>query len=102
MQQQFKEGNLCWHCQYINKCKPLCRPQYECPCYKPLGRIITQQTISELLGISPKRVEYIISKLGVDKVIEMLNMRGYVVRYEHINEYTRFYKISTTQNRSKK
>lgn len=102
MQQKFKEGNACWNCRYINKCRPLYRPNYECSYYEPLGRVITQQVISEWLGIGIKQVEYIIFKFGADKIVEMLKVHGYLVRYEYINENIRFYDITLSPQKEKK
>lgn len=76
------EGNLCWNCKYIAKCFPLIRPQCDCEGYEPLGRYITQQHIADLLNIELHQLGWILKKYGADKVVELLEIRGHIVRYE--------------------
>lgn len=85
------EGNLCWNCKNIVDCNPSTRPRAVCDNYEPLGSIISKETISEWIGVSINQLKYIMQKFGADKVVELLATRGYLVRYETIMEYKRFY-----------
>lgn len=79
---KFKEGNLCWNCKYIAKCSPLIRPQCACKNYEPIGRYVTQQRIASWLNIERHQLSWILKKYGADKIVELLEIRGYIVRYE--------------------
>lgn len=91
--QAFKEGNVCWNCRYINTCRPLNRPESECNRFQPLGRVINQEHVAELLGVSLRSFSRILSLYGADKVIEMLSENGFSFRYELVSDHIRFYKI---------
>ncbi len=88
------EGNLCWNCRYLVTCSPQKRPSEKCENYKPLGRVVSQQHIADMIGISRNQLLYILSKYGTQKVIEMLDIRGYKVRFEVICRYIRFYDLT--------
>lgn len=98
MRQQFKEGNACWNCSHINKCKPLLRPICYCAQYAPLGEPISHQKIGEMLGFERIYVEYILRHFGAEKVVELLSGRGYAVRYDAAGSYIRFYLLNSTNN----
>lgn len=87
----FKEGNACWNCRYINQCKPKHRPFYYCVKYAPLGEPISHQKIGEMLGVERVQVEYILRRFGADKMVELLSGEGYLVRYDLVGSYKRFY-----------
>lgn len=91
MEEQIGQPKLCWFCANIVHCNPLIRPQCDCACYKPLGRYITHQHIADLIGISERHLSNIINRYGVEKIIELLAVRGYIVRYEVVNQYVKFY-----------
>lgn len=86
-----EEGNACWRCQYIVHCRPTVRPSEACERFKPLGRVISQTHIAEWLGFDRNHLCYIIRKYGLEKVVELLETRGHMVRYELINQNVRFY-----------
>lgn len=94
--QGFKEGNACWNCRYINKCKPLYRPLLSCGHYAPLGEPISHQKIGEILGIERSQVECILRRCGADKIVELLSDQDYIVRYDLVGRYRRFYLLSKT------
>ena len=87
----FKEGNACWNCRYINKCRPTIRPMHACKKYAPLGEPISHKAIGELLGIDRSVVEGILRQHGADKIIELLSLKGYMLRYEMVGNYVRIY-----------
>lgn len=87
------EGNLCWNCKYIAKCCPLIRPQCDCESYEPLGRYITHQHIADWIGISRQHLNTIMNRYGIGKVIELLEVRGHIVRFEIVNQYVKFYEV---------
>lgn len=89
--QSFKEGNACWNCRYINKCRPIYRPICPCNNYAPLGEPISHQKIGEMLGIERLQVECILRRFGADRLTEILFRRGYNVRYDLVGNYRRFY-----------
>lgn len=94
--QSFKEGNACWNCRYINQCKPIYRPVYPCNNYAPLGEPMSHQKIGEILGVERPQVEYILRRFGADKMVELLSDRGYIVRYDLVGSYSRFYLLNHT------
>lgn len=56
-------------------------------------RQVTQAMIAERIGVKPKQVEYIISRWGHEKIVELLEIRGHYVWYELVNEYTKFWEL---------
>lgn len=89
--EKFKEGNLCWNCQFIAKCHTNRRPKTKCKSFSPLGIYVSQRHIGEWLGVSKMQLCYIISKFGAGKIVELLEDRGRRVRYEIITNYIKFY-----------
>ena len=87
------EGNICWNCKYIACCEPFIRPQYECVYFEPLGRYISHKRIAEWIGITERHLANIITHYGINKVIELLEIRGHIVRYEVVCRYVKFYEI---------
>ena len=88
---------MCFNCQHITKCHPKVRPTRICSCFLPLGRVVSQRTISEWLGVSIGQVEYILQKFGANKLVELLAIRGYTVRYERTGlkqKNLRFYEMN--------
>lgn len=88
------EGNLCWNCQYISNCNPSERPVCTCCKFKPLGRFINHQHVADWIGISRQHLHNVINNYGINKVIELLAIRGHEVRYELVNCYIKFYEIT--------
>lgn len=76
------EGNLCFNCVHIAHFHPTIRPKRFCNCFYPLGTKVSQKKISEWLGVSLGKIEYILYTFGADKLVEMLKIRGHIVRYE--------------------
>lgn len=93
MEEQIGQPNLCWFCANIVHCNPLIRPQCNCENYEPLGRYISHKRIADWIGISERHLTNIINRYGVEKIIELLAMRGHIVRYEVVNQYVKFYEI---------
>lgn len=58
-----------------------------------IKRQITQETIADWIGLPRHQVENIIRRWGVDKIVELLEVRGHYVGYELVNEYTKFWEI---------
>lgn len=85
---------ICWHCQYIASCNPSIRPAKSCENFKPLGQFINHQHVADWIGISRQHLHNIINRYGIDKVIELLAIRGHEVRYELVNRYIKFYEIT--------
>lgn len=76
------EGNYYFNCQFICKCLTCTNPENGCENFKPLGKYITQQHIADLLNIELHQLGWILKKYGADKIVEMLEIRGHIVRYE--------------------
>ncbi len=91
MEEQIGQPKLCWFCANIVRCNPQIRPQCDCKEYKPLGKYITHQHIADWIGISRQHLNTIINRYGIEKVIELLEIRGHIVRYEVVCEYVKFY-----------
>ncbi len=87
------EGNYYFNCQFICKCLTCTHPDTGCEKFKPLGRYITHQHIADWIGISRQHLNTIINRYGIDKVIELLEIRGHIVRYEVVCEYVKFYEM---------
>lgn len=81
---------VCWHCMRINKCTPLNRPTDACPNFVTQSRI-TQQRISELLGLPLDRVKYLIRLHGAKKVAKGLRKRGFLIYCTTGGKHNRFY-----------
>lgn len=87
------EGNYFWNCQFMNKCRSCINPDKGCENFQPLGRYISHQHIADWIGISRSHLHNIINRYGLDKVVELLVVRGHKVRYEVVCEYVKFYEI---------
>lgn len=84
---------MCWNCQYISTCNPSKRPMSDCCNFRPLGRFITHQHIADWIGISRQHLHNVINNYGINKVIELLEVRGHTVRFEVVNCYVKFFEI---------
>lgn len=91
MEERIGQPVKCWFCSKIVHCNPTIRPQCDCENFKPLGRYITHQHIADLLTISKRQLEWVLQGYGADKVVEMLEVRGHIVRYETGCKRIRFY-----------
>lgn len=56
-------------------------------------RQVTQAMIAQRLCMEERQVEYIIAKWGHDKIVDMLEARGYYVWHEKVCEYTKFWEL---------
>lgn len=57
-------------------------------------RWVTQREIAERLCVSERHVEYIIAKWGHEKIVEMLEIRGYFVWFERVDINHQFWEIA--------
>ena len=89
--QSFKEGNACWNCRYINTCRPILRPISDCKNYAPLGEPISHKTIGDMLGVELNSINSDIRAYGAEKIVKDLLSHGYIVRFDTIGSYVRFY-----------
>ena len=88
------KARICWNCKFLCRCQPKVRPQSQCAKFKPYPyKKIPQETIAEeWLFVSRQRLYDMISQYGISKVVELLAIRGYNVRYE-IDRNIKFYHI---------
>lgn len=82
MEEKIGQPVKCWFCSKIVHCNPSVRPQCDCESYEPLGRYITHQHIADWLNIERHQLSWILKKYGADKIVELLEVRGHIVRYE--------------------
>lgn len=54
---------------------------------------IGKNIVAQRLGITENKFDYLIRKNGAEKVIELLEIRGHIVRYEVVCEYVKFYEL---------
>lgn len=85
---------ICWNCSKLCVCNPRVRPTDKCSSFEPLGNAISHTHIADIIGISRNQLEYVLTNYGVQKVVEMLEVRGRKVRYERIERYMRFYDLT--------
>lgn len=53
-------------------------------------RDVPHWEIAQRLCIDERQVDYIIEKYGHDKIVDLLEIRGYYVWHELVNEYEKF------------
>lgn len=82
----------CWNCARLVLCMPTKRPQHNCSnfVYCPYHKI-TKEQVSELLLIDSTQLESLISEYGVEKVIELLAIRGHRARVEQGKHCIKWY-----------